>query len=140
MNQNSNSIKTIIIVVLVLIAGYFIYQNYANRQASQQGLITTQSGPAIGAKKCGGLFVQSGDVWFNTASSNIDITAGMACYSQDTDCHNNAAGTIVANADGSMTCKTPVAGTANSFINSGTLTKIKTGLNTYSYTYTVTSR
>ncbi len=43
MNQNTNSIKTIIIVVLVLIAGYFIYQNYANRQADQSGRIITNT-------------------------------------------------------------------------------------------------
>jgi hypothetical protein len=40
MNKNLDSIKTIIIVVLVLIAGYFIYTNYTNRQAGQEGQVT----------------------------------------------------------------------------------------------------
>ena len=39
MNQNSNSIKTIIIIVLLVIVGYFIYANYANRQAAQDGSV-----------------------------------------------------------------------------------------------------
>ncbi len=35
MNQNTNSLKTIIIVVLLVIVGYFVYMNYANEKAGQ---------------------------------------------------------------------------------------------------------
>ncbi len=42
MNQNTNSLKTVIIVVLVLVVGYFIYTNYANRGVDQSGRIITR--------------------------------------------------------------------------------------------------
>ncbi len=35
MNKNTDSIKTVIIVVLLVIVGYFIYQNYSNEKAGQ---------------------------------------------------------------------------------------------------------
>lgn len=39
MNKNLDSIKTLVIIVLVIIAGYFVYKNYSDRQALQSGMI-----------------------------------------------------------------------------------------------------
>jgi hypothetical protein len=42
MNQNTNSLKTVVIIVLVLVVGSFIYTNYANRGVDQSGRIITR--------------------------------------------------------------------------------------------------
>ncbi len=39
MNKNLDSIKTVAIVILVIIAGYFVYKNYSDRQALQTGML-----------------------------------------------------------------------------------------------------
>ena len=92
MNKNTDSIKTVIIVVLLVIVGYFIYTNYANRGVDQSGRIITNTHTQAVGHKLGGactvtLYNSTTKTWYCGDDIN-DAGNGTTCQ--------------VFNADGSL--------------------------------------